>query len=317
MKTITINQNDAGQRLDKFLQKTYPALPTSAMYKYIRKKRIKVNHKRADIFTRLQEGDQLDLYICDDFLTIPDQENEYKTLIPNLSVIYEDRHIIVVDKPFGLVVHDDAKEQVHTLIHQIKAYLYQKGEYLPQQEHSFAPALCNRLDRNTGGLVIAAKTAEGLRVINQKIKDKEIQKKYLCIVHGTPHPPKAVLQGYLYKDCEKNKVTVSTSPRKGAKEAVTKYRVLDSKQGLSLVEVTLVTGRTHQIRAHMASIGHPLLGDRKYGTKQEKHVGANRQALYSYQLTFSFTTPAGELENLNGTTITLPHAQSILGWDSL
>lgn len=318
MQTLQINQNDAGQRLDKFLQKAFPALPSSAMYKYIRKKRIKINHKRADISTRLQEGDLLELYISDDFLTPPRREELYKTLTPKLSVAYEDQHILIVEKPFGLVVHEDADEQVHTLINYIKAYLYQKGDYQPHQEHSFTPALCNRIDRNTGGLVIAAKTAEGLRVMNQKIKNKEIQKQYLCIVHGTPRPKEAVLQGYLYKDCEKNKVTVFSAPKKGAKTAVTKYRVLESKEHLSLVEITLITGRTHQIRAHMASIGHPLLGDGKYGTNQQnKPFGAKHQALYSYRLTFCFTTPAEGLDYLNGTTVTLSHAREALGWDSL
>lgn len=318
MQTIQINQNDADQRLDKFLQKTFPALPTSAMYKYIRKKRIKVNHKRAEISTRLQTGDVVELYIADDFLTLPSEDEVYKTLSPNLTVAYEDSHILVAEKPFGLVVHEDSNEQIHTLVNYIKAYLYQKGEYRPEEEHSFAPALCNRIDRNTGGLVIAAKTAEGLRVMNQKIKDKEIQKQYLCILHGTPHPKSATLKGYLYKDCDKNKVTVYSAPREGAKTAVTKYRVLEEKKALSLAEITLITGRTHQIRAHMASIGHPLLGDGKYGTnKQNKPYQMKHQALYSYRLRFAFTTPAGELEYLNGKEITIPHAASALGWDLL
>lgn len=313
MQTIIINQNDAEQRLDKFLQKTFPALPSSAMYKYIRKKRIKVNHKRAEISTRLKEGDRVELYIGDDFLTRPSKNETYKTLSPRLIVAYEDEHILIIDKPFGMVVHEDANEQTHTLVNYIKAYLYQKGEYRPEEEHSFTPALCNRIDRNTGGLVIAAKTAEGLRVMNQKIKNNEIQKQYLCILHGTPNPKEGTLEGYLYKDCDKNKVTVFSAPKEGTKKAVTNYRVIEEKQPYCLAEITLITGRTHQIRAHMASIGHPLLGDVKYGAPKGK--GGKYQALYSYRLEFQFTTPAGNLEHLNGKTVVATGAQTSLGWE--
>ena len=318
MQTVIIQKNDAGQRLDKFLQKAYPAFPVSAIHKYLRKKRIKLNHKRTENSVRLQEGDVLELYINDSFLVQPHEDKIYQTLTPHLSIAYEDEHILIVEKPFGMVVHEDAAERVHTLIHYIQAYLYQKGEYRPEEEASFAPALCNRIDRNTGGLVIAAKTAEGLRVMNQKMKDKEIQKQYLCIVHQTPSPKEATLRGYLLKDCEQNKVTVFSTPHPGAKTAVTHYRVLETKGALSLVEITLITGRTHQIRAHMASIGHPLLGDGKYGTNQRnKPYAYKHQALYSYRLTFSFTTPAGNLSYLNGLTVTLPHARQALGWDRL
>ena len=314
MQTIFINQNDADQRLDKFLQKTFPSFPTSAMYKYIRKKRIKVNHKRAEISTRLQEGDKVELYISDDFLAQTPKDTSYQTLQFNLPIAYEDEHILMIEKPFGLVVHEDASEHTHTLINYIKAYLYQKGEYRPEEEHSFTPALCNRIDRNTGGLVIAAKTAEGLRVMNQKIKDKEIEKKYLCILQGTPHQKEGILTGYLTKDCEKNKVTIQSDPTEGAKKAVTKYQILEQKNHYSLAEITLITGRTHQIRAHMASIGHPLLGDVKYGGKRMQDA---YQALYSYRLDFRFTTPAGKLEHLNGKTVIASDARKALGWELL
>lgn len=314
MQTIFINQNDADQRLDKFLQKTFPSLPSSAMYKYIRKKRIKINHKRAEISTRLQEGDKVELYIGDDFLTQTPKDTSYQTLQYNLSIAYEDEHILMIEKPFGLVVHEDANEQTHTLINYIKAYLYQKREYRPEEEHSFTPALCNRIDRNTGGLVIAAKTAEGLRVMNQKIKDKEIEKKYLCILQGIPQKKEGTLIGYLTKDCDKNKVTVQSEPSEGAKKAVTKYQILEEKENCSLAEITLITGRTHQIRAHMASIGHPLLGDVKYGGKRMQDA---YQALYSYRLTFRFTTPAGKLDHLNGKTVIAADARKALGWELL
>lgn len=217
-----------------------------------------------------------------------------------------------------MVVHEDANHQTDTLIQNIKAYLYQKGDYRPEEEHSFTPALCNRIDRNTSGLVIAAKSAEGLRVINQKIKNHEIQKQYLCIVQGTPQPKEAFLHHYLSKDCKRNKVKVFEHPTAETKEALTQYRILQEKQQCSLAEITLVTGRTHQIRAQMASIGHPLLGDVKYGAiQQNPSRSIPNQALYSYRLQFCFTSPAGNLEYLNGHIITVSDAAQKIGWDLL
>ena len=163
------------------------------------------------------------------------------------------------------------------------------------------PALCNRIDRNTGGIVIAAKTAEALRVMNQKIKDRELDKRYLAIVEGTPKPREGALKGYIFKDAKKNRVFVTDTPQAGAKTAETRYKVLASEKGLSLVECELITGRTHQIRAQFAHAGHPLLGDGKYG-KLDKKSGRTYQALYSYKLSFRFTTDAGSLGYLDGKT---------------
>lgn len=326
MKTITIGPNDAGQRLDKFLQKYMPALPVSMMYKYIRKKRVKLNRKKAAPDTKLLEGDVLDLYISDEFFSdgggidgtgIGETEAFY-TLRPKLDIAYEDGNILIVNKPAGMVVHEDEHEKRYTLIDYIKAYLYQNGSYRPEEENSFAPALCNRIDRNTSGLVIAAKTAEALRVMNQKIRDRELTKYYLSIVHGEPSPACGTIKGYLRKDAEKNKVFVRNKPEEGARTAITKYRTLESKGSLSLLEVELITGRTHQIRAHMASIGHPLLGDGKYGTnEQNRPFGVRHQALCAYKLAFHFTTPAYGLDYLNGKTIELPHAWEQVGWEPL
>ena len=301
MKELTIQKNDAGQRLDRFLGKAVPLLPASLAQKYIRLKRIKLNGGRAERDSRLQAGDVLQLYINDEFFDKPREDNAFLTVAtPKLSIVYEDEHILLVDKRPGLAVHPhDGAEYGRTLIDHIQAYLYQKKEWRPREENSFTPALCNRIDRNTGGIVIAAKTAMALRVMNQKIKDRELDKRYLAIVEGCPKRKDGSLKGYLFKDAKKNKVFVTDSPQPGSKSCQTNYKVLATGKGLSLVECELITGRTHQIRAQFAHAGHPLLGDGKYG-KLDKKYDRNYQALYSYKLTFCFTTDAEELEYLNG-----------------
>ena len=301
MKELTIQHNDAGQRLDRFLAKAVPLLPASLAQKYIRIKRIKLNGARAERDTRLKEGDVLQLYINDEFFDKPREDNAYLTVAsPKLNIVYEDDQILLVDKRPGLAVHPhDGAEYGRTLIDHIQAYLYQKREWSPRSENSFTPALCNRIDRNTGGIVIAAKTAEALRVMNQKIKDREMDKRYLAIVEGTPKPKEGSLKGYLFKDAKQNRVFVTDTPQPGSKSCQTDYRILSSANGLSLVECKLITGRTHQIRAQFAHAGHPLLGDGKYG-KLDKRFDRNYQALYSYRLRFDFTTDAGSLDYLNG-----------------
>ena len=306
MKEFTIGKNDAGQRLDRFLAKAVPLLPASLAQKYIRLKRIKRNNARARRDDRLCEGDVLQFYINDEFFETPREDNAYLTVAaPKLNIVYEDENLLLVDKRAGVAVHPhDGAEYGKTLIDHIQAYLYAKREWRPREENAFTPALCNLIDRNTGGIVIAAKTAEALRVMNQKIKDRELDKRYLAIVEGTPKPKSGVLRGYLFKDAVKNRVFVTDAPQKGAKTCETRYEVLESRNGLSLVECELITGRTHQIRAQFAHAGHPLLGDGKYG-KLDKRFDRRYQALYSYKLTFRFTTDAGSLNALNGKTFTV------------
>ena len=301
MKEFTIGPNDAGQRLDRFLAKAVPLLPASLAQKYIRLKRIKLNGGRAQRDTRLAAGDVLQLYINDEFFDKPREDNAYLTVAaPKLTIVYEDEHILLVDKRPGIAVHPhDGAEYGRTLIDHIQSYLYQKREWRPREENSFTPALCNRIDRNTGGIVIAAKTAMALRVMNQKIKDREMDKRYLAIVEGTPKPREGSLKGYLFKDEKKNRVFVTDKIQPGAKTCQTNYKVLSSRDGLSVVECELITGRTHQIRAQFAHAGHPLLGDGKYG-KLNKKFDRNYQALYSYKLTFTFDTDAEGLDYLNG-----------------
>ena len=277
MRTLTIGKNDAGQRLDKYLSKRFKTMPKSLMYKYLRTKYIKLNGKKVPPDVFLNEGDVLTFYIRDEFF---EEKKSYDFLKAGkeLSIIYEDENLLLLD-------------------------IYEKGDYDPEKENSFTPALCNRIDRNTGGIVIAAKNAEALRVINQKIRDREIKKYYLCVVKGKPDRRHDTMKAYLSKDESTNTVSVYDQPRDNAKEIITEYTILDASSSLSLCEVLLHTGRTHQIRAHMAHIGHPLLGDEKYGDRRlNAKYRMKRQALYSYRLSFDFSSPAGSLEYLNGKT---------------
>ena len=307
MREMTIGKNDAGQRLDRFLSKSLPLLPPALAQKYIRIKRVKVNGGRAQRDQRLQEGDVLQLYINDEFFDKPSEENMFLTLFkPRLTVVYEDEHILLADKPQGLVVHADETEKVNTLINHIQAYLYQKHEWNPRWENAFTPALCNRIDRNTGGIVIAAKDAETLRILNEKIRDRELDKRYLCVTVGRPKQPEGRVECFLLKDEQKKQVSVYHRLVPGGKTAVTDYRVLDTRGELSLVEIGLETGRTHQIRATMADLGCPLLGDGKYGRGDvNRRYGETRQALYAYKLTFDLPTDAGILNYLRGRSFTV------------
>ena len=307
MREFTVGPNDAGQRLDRWLAKTLPLLPAPLAQKYIRIKRVKLNGKGAKRDTRLAKGDLLQLYINDEFFDTPTPENAFLSVFkPQLDILYEDENLLLVNKRPGLVVHPDEGERVNTLITHIQAYLYQKKEWSPYQEHAFAPALCNRIDRNTGGIVIAAKNAETLRILNEKIRDHEIEKSYLCVALGRPKPPEGRVEGFLLKDEAKKQVSFYRRPVPGGKSAVTLYRTLESRNGLSLVECRLLTGRTHQIRVSLAEIGCPLLGDGKYGRGDvNRKYGETRQALYSYKLRFAFPTDAGMLNYLRGKEFTV------------
>ncbi len=302
MRIIKIGKNDAGQRLDKFLSKAVKGLPNSMMYKSIRTKKIKVNRKRTEQSYVLAEGDEIQLFIRDEFFDSPEKDcGAIARIVPKLNILYEDENIMLLNKRPGVLVHEDADGGENTLIMHIQAYLYGKGEYDPESEQSFAPSLCNRIDRNTGGIVIAAKNAAALRDMNAKIKAGEIRKHYLCLVHGIPPKKSDIMHAYLRKDSKSNTVEVRGKYFDGAKEIVTGYTVIERRGDTSLLEIELFTGRTHQIRAHMAHIGCPLVGDGKYGiNKEDRSKGFKYQALYSYKLVFPKTKAENSLSYLEG-----------------
>lgn len=302
MRSLKIGRNDAGQRLDKFLGKAVKGLPQSLMYKFIRTKKIKVNGKRTVQNYFLSEGDEIQLYIKDEFFGAPEADTSALTRIkPKLDIVYEDENIMLLNKRPGVLVHEDSDARDNTLIMHVKAYLISNGEYDPEAENSFAPALCNRIDRNTGGIVIAAKNAEALRIMNEKIRENRISKYYLCLVHGKPAKKQDTMHAWLKKDSAANMVTVRDRRFEGSKEIITAYKTLEERGNASLLEVELITGRTHQIRAHMAHIGCPLVGDGKYGVnKDDRARGFKYQALYAYKLSFKPTQKNDSLSYLEG-----------------
>lgn len=293
MKSITITGNDAGQRLDKFILKTFDKMPRSLMFKEIRKKNIKVNRKRCTPEQILNENDVLELYLNDDVLHIREKYYDFLRASAQLDIIYEDDNLILLNKKVGILCHPDGRDYTDNLVARLKRYLYEKGEWSPETS-SFTPSLANRIDRNTGGIVIGAKNANALKIINDKIKSREIEKYYLAVVHGKMPEKSETLTAYLTKDEKNNKVSITDHAVLNAKEIITQYAVLDYYDGASLLEVKLLTGRTHQIRAHLAHIGHPLFGDGKYGSEK----GRYGQALYSYKLKFHFADE-NELSYLN------------------
>ena len=304
MKSIQVDRSWDGRRLTRFLQKAMPSATMGQIRRFLRLGRVRMDGRRADEETVLRESAVVDMYVEDEFFAEAERADPfYSKIRPRLTILYEDGQVMLLDKRAGLVCHPDEGEKVHTLLTYAQAYLYQKGEWNPKTD--FAPALCNRIDRFTAGIVILAKTQEALRAMDAKIRTHEVQKYYLCIVHGRMKYPEGTLRHWLTKKPEQKKVTVLHKNEPGSKEAVTYYQVIDEANGLTLCECLLGTGRTHQIRAQFAAIGHPLLGDNQYGQarQNEKYGRLNGQALCAYRLIFDFEGDAGCLNGLNGLTV--------------
>lgn len=300
MRKFIIQKNDSGQRLDKFVLKAAMGISPSLMYKYIRKKAIKVNGRRAEISYKLKENDVVEMYINDEFFSEKSHEFFNIKYDPKLEIVYEDDNLLLVDKKPGVIVHEDASESRDTLINQVLLYLYKTGSYDPKIETSFAPSLCNRLDKNTGGIVIVAKNAQSQRLLYDIVKHRKVIKKYLALVHGTFDCKSDTLVAYLRKRASENIVEISDNETDGFRKIITKYSVLKESGRLSLLDIELVTGRTHQIRAHMAHVGHPVVGDCKYGcARDNKGLPFRHQALYSYSLEFKIDDPENALYYLN------------------
>lgn len=304
MKSIQVDRSWDGRRLTRFLQKAMPSATMGQIRRFLRLGRVKVDGRRADEETVLHESAVVDMYVEDEFFAEAERADPfYSKIRPKLTILYEDEQVMLLSKRAGLVCHPDEGEKVHTLLTYAQAYLYQKGEWNPKTD--FAPALCNRIDRFTAGIVILAKTQEALRAMDAKIRTHEVQKYYLCIVHGRMKHKDGTLRHWLLKKPEQKKVTVLRRNEPGSKEAVTYYQVIDERDDLTLCECLLGTGRTHQIRAQFAAIGHPLLGDNQYGQakQNEKYGRVNGQALCAYRLIFDFEGDAGCLAGLDGLTV--------------
>lgn len=301
MKEFLIGSNDRDQRLDRFLSKVMPHAGQGMIYKSLRKKRIKVNGKRiTDGSLRICEGDRLEIYCNDECFAESNVTVATPIFQHILMVVYEDEHIIVMDKPSGLPSQGEPGED--SLEAEMRDYLIQKGDYQPEKEHTFLPSLCHRIDRNTSGLVIGAKDAESLRIMNEKIKNREVRKFYLCETQGTPTPETGEIRGFLKKDEKNRRMVFSQTKVPGSISCHTKYRVLKPGK-TALVEAELFTGRTHQIRAGFAYLGYPLVGDIKYGASKDGK--GTYQHLNSYRLFFDFTTDSGCLSYLKGKEIRL------------
>ena len=297
--TYTVTPEEDGRMVKGILRGSLQLSYTLLKSLKWRENAILLNGQSVHVNTIVHVGDTVSVVLSE---RTP-REDLYCANASKPDIVYEDENILLADKKPGVLCHSAGEWSWDTLISNIQAYLRQTGEWDPKAENAFTPALCNRIDRNTGGIVIAAKNAEALRILNDKIRGREIEKSYLCVVCGRPKPAVGRLEGYLFKDAVKNQVYVTKKPQPGAKTAVTEYRTLCSARGLSLVECRLLTGRTHQIRAQMAAAGCPLLGDGKYGRERiNRTYGETGQMLYSYKLTFTLPTDAGRLEYLRGRT---------------
>ncbi len=317
MKSFTAGPNEDGVRLSRFVEGVTHQMPRSLMYKAFRNKRIKVNGKRAEPDTRLAEGDVIELYINDEFFPagagLPRPKPPRRQ--PPVTVVYEDENFAVLYKPAHLLCHSDRTGDAN-LVDAFAAYLQAKGEYDPHAEQRFAPALCNRLDRGTEGLVLAAKTYAALRDLNGIIRDDLMKKEYLTITVGAPPAGRHI--AWLQHNEKTNKVRIHARAGDGYKQIITDVTVIRQAGPFALCRIGLVTGRTHQIRAHLAYLGHPVLGDSKYGNrKMNERTGLKTQALCAQRLTFGHIPPENSLHYLSGRVIKLDKPEIVAQFDRL
>ncbi len=297
MKEFLISKNDADIRLDKFMMRVMPASKSGDIYKALRKKKVRVNGKHKNGDYRLKNGDTVSMYINDEFFEGGEKDFPWMNAKSDIAVVYEDENIIIADKPSGMPSQDEKEDSLES---RIRSYLYKKSEVDLDTTPIFIPSLCHRIDRNTEGLVIAAKNSAALRIINDKIKKREIKKFYLCETEKAPNPKDGIIEGWLLKDERTRKMTFHKNEVEGAVYCKSQYKTV--KTGAkNLLEVELMTGRTHQIRACLSYMGCPLIGDVKYGAS--KNGERDFQHLTAYKLTFNFKTDAGILEYLNGKEI--------------
>ncbi len=307
MRALIVSDNEAGQRLDKLLAKYMNLAGKSFLYKMMRKKNITLNGKKCDGSERLVKGDEIKLFLSDETIDKFSEVKLSEVKKVNLNIIYEDDHILLLNKPSGML-SQKAKPEDESLVEYVIDYLISSGQLSTEQLKSFRPSICNRLDRNTSGLIVAGKSLAGLQIMASVFKDRSLHKYYRCVVKGTV-TEKKVITGFLKKDEKTNQVTVTAREVSGSAPIMTEYEPIGYAEGCTFLSVLLITGRTHQIRAHLSSIGHPILGDYKYGdpavneeAKRRWHI--NSQMLHSYMVTFP-ELPAPLCE-LSGRTFTAP-----------
>lgn len=296
MKEFIIDKTKSGTRLDRFLSMVMPNIGQGGIYKALRKKKVRINGKHEDGAFRLSAGDTVCIYMNDEFFAPADSDYSWKSASSVISVVYEDENILIADKPSGMP-SQDGDGGCDSLESRIRSYLFRKGEVDLNAVPLFIPSLCHRLDRNTSGLVIAAKNAAALRIMNQKIKNREIKKLYICTTERTPVPQSGKVSGWLVRDGKARKMLFyDTKPNGDAMRCETLYRTLRPGSPC-VVEAELLTGRTHQIRAAMAHLNCPLVGDVKYGAVPNGKK--TYQSLIAYKIIFNFKAPSGELDYLN------------------